>query len=173
MPDFSLQNRLKSFLHALRGAVTLIGTQHNARVHAVATVVVLVAGLWLKVSLIEWALLITAIALVWIAEALNTALEFLADEITRERRDRIKKAKDVAAFGVLVSALAAATLGVIVFLPYFVQLTKISSWTLTRAAVFRAVAANTPRSSKPAPSLCPPPNPRAHPSDNALPSPRD
>ena len=125
MPDFSIKKRLKSFTHALRGAVTIVATQHNAWLHAVATVAVLSAGFWLKVSLIEWGLLIMAIALVWIAEALNTALEFLADEITEERRDRIKKAKDVAAFGVLISALAAATLGVIVFLPHFFQLTKI------------------------------------------------
>jgi diacylglycerol kinase (ATP) len=127
MPDFSIKKRLKSFTHALRGAVTLVATQHNAWLHAVATVAVLSAGFWLKVSLIEWGLLIMAIALVWIAEALNTALEFLADEITEERRDRIKKAKDVAAFGVLISALAAATLGAIVFLPHFCRLMKVCS----------------------------------------------
>ena len=122
MPDFSIYQRLRSFTHALRGAGTLVGTQHNSWIHAVATVLVLGAGFWVRVSLTEWGLLIVAITLVWLAEALNTAIEFLADEITEERRDRIKKAKDVAAFGVLISALAAAMIGVIVFLPHLCDL---------------------------------------------------
>lgn len=58
------------------------------------------------------------LCLVWMAEALNTAIEFLADEVSQEWRARIGQAKDVAAFGVLVSALAAATIGLLVFVPH-------------------------------------------------------
>jgi diacylglycerol kinase len=56
---------------------------------------------------------------VWAAEALNTAVEFLADEVSLEHRERIGKAKDVAAFGVLATALAALAVGSLVFLPHF------------------------------------------------------
>ena len=118
MSAFSFRQRLQSFRHAIRGAGTLIRTQPNTWLHALATVLIIVAGFTVRISNIEWALISLAIALVWMAEALNTAIEFLADEITEERRERIKKAKDVAAFGVLVSALVAATIGLIVFLPY-------------------------------------------------------
>ncbi len=117
MDDFSLLHRLKSFSHAIRGAGTLLRTQHNAWLHALATVLVLIAGLWLRVSRAEWVFLAMAIALVWIAEAFNTAIEFLADEVTLEKRERIKYAKDIAAFGVLVSAMVALVIGGIVFLP--------------------------------------------------------
>ena len=63
-------------------------------------------------------LLVFAIALVWLAEAMNTAIDFLADEVSEEKRERIGKTKDIAAFGVLVSAVAAVIIGGIVFLPH-------------------------------------------------------
>jgi diacylglycerol kinase len=53
--------------------------------------------------------------MVWMAEALNTALEFLADEVSLEKRDRIGNAKDVAAGGVLITAMISITVAVIVF----------------------------------------------------------
>ncbi len=118
MSAFSFRQRLRSFRHAFHGAATLIRTQPNARLHALATALAIVAGVTLKIQKIEWALVSLAIALVWMAEALNTAIEFLADEITEERRARIKQAKDVAAFGVLIGALVAAAIGLIVFLPH-------------------------------------------------------
>lgn len=99
----------------------MVTTQHNAWVHLVATAITISLGIYFQVSAIEWVALVTAISLVWIAEALNTGIEFLADEVTRERKDRIKKAKDVAAFGVLASAIAALTIGALVFLPYLNQ----------------------------------------------------
>lgn len=83
-----------------------------------------IAGFSLGLSRTEWAPLTVAIALVWIAEALNTAIEFLADEISTEHRERIGKAKDVAAFGVLVAAMAAAVIGCLVFLPYLSNLAR-------------------------------------------------
>ena len=118
MSSFSIAGRIRSFGHAFRGAVALVSTQQNARIHAVATVAVCVAGGIFKVSAFEWGLLVIAIGQVWAAEALNTALEFLADEVSEEKRSRIGKAKDVAAFGVLVAAISSFIIGVIVFLPH-------------------------------------------------------
>jgi diacylglycerol kinase (ATP) len=103
--------------HALRGGATLLRTQPNARIHLVATLVVAVAGICWKISAGEWASLALAFGLVWAAEALNTGLEFLADEVSLERRERIKRAKDVGAFAVLVAALAAVGVGIAVFGP--------------------------------------------------------
>ncbi len=118
MPAFSIRRRLQSFVFAFRGARTLLLSQHNAWIHAVATVAVLIAGAGFRVSLRDWALLSFATGLVWIAEAFNTAIEFLADEVSEENRERIGKAKDVGAFGVLVSAIVSVVIGVLVFLPY-------------------------------------------------------
>jgi diacylglycerol kinase (ATP) len=118
MPAFSFKVRMQSFQYALAGGRMLLASQHNAWIHALATVVVLIGALVLRVSRLEWALLIVAISLVWAMEALNTAIELLADEISLEQRPRIGKAKDVAAFGVLAAAVAAALIGLLVFIPH-------------------------------------------------------
>jgi diacylglycerol kinase len=118
MSGFSIRWRIQSFTFAFQGAKALLCTQHNAWIHASATVAVLTGGVICRVSSREWALLVFAIALVWMAEALNTAIEFLADEVTEEKRGRIRKAKDVGAFAVLVSAVAAIVIGGLVFLPH-------------------------------------------------------
>ena len=109
---------LMSFRHAFCGLRTLVKTQRHARVHAVATVAVVVAGWWCGVSRAEWCALVLACAGVWAAEALNTALEFLADAVTREKHPLIGHAKDVAAGAVLVMAIAALIVGGVVFVPY-------------------------------------------------------
>ena len=119
MSSFSIAARIRSFRYAFAGARVLLSSQHNARIHAAATMAVCIAGALFRVSAQEWGLLAVAIGQVWTAEALNTAIEFLADEISEEKRSRIGKAKDVAAFGVLMAALSSAIIGGIVFLPRF------------------------------------------------------
>lgn len=99
----------------------MLRSEPHARLHAVATLVVVGAGVWLRLPVREWLLVALAIALVWTAEALNTAIERLADEVTRERREGIGRAKDMAAFGVLVAALGAATIGIGVFGPRILE----------------------------------------------------
>lgn len=115
---FSCKERARSFTFALAGGRVLLASQHNAWIHAVATVLVVVGAVMVRVSCLEWALLILAIALVWAMEALNTAIELLADEISQEQRQRIGKAKDVSAFGVLVAAMASVLIGLFVFIPH-------------------------------------------------------
>jgi len=118
MAKFSLLQRLRSFRYALRGIRVLVSTQHNAWIHILATLTVLAMGLGLGIARMDWALLTFAIGMVWVAEACNTALEFLADEVSLEHRERIGKAKDLAAGAVLFSALSAIVIGGLVFLPY-------------------------------------------------------
>jgi diacylglycerol kinase (ATP) len=114
---FSVAARVRSFGHAFAGVAALLTTQHNAWIHALATVAVLVAGVVLRVSALEWALLCLAIGLVWLAEGLNTALEALCDRVAPEPHPLVRRAKDVAAGGVLLAACAAAAAGLIIFLP--------------------------------------------------------
>jgi diacylglycerol kinase len=114
---FSWRARAESFRHAFRGVATLTATQHNARIHAAFTVAVVALGLLLGVSRLEWALLALAMGLVWAAEAVNTALEWLCDVASPEYHPLVKQAKDVAAAGVLLAACAAAVAGLLVLLP--------------------------------------------------------
>ena len=111
-----LSARIRSFGYAIKGIMTLVGTQPHARLHLLATVVVTGVGVYVHLRRWEWVAILPCIGLVWMAEALNTAVEFLADEVTLERRDRIGKAKDVAAGGVLIVAIISVAVAALVFL---------------------------------------------------------
>lgn len=118
--SFSWRSRGESFRHAFGGVRILLTTQHNARIHAGLTLAVLALGLLLGVSALEWAVLALAIGLVWCAEALNSALEWLCDVASPEYHPLVRRAKDVAAAGVLFAAVAAAAAGLLVFVPHLV-----------------------------------------------------
>ena len=117
---FSFSGRLRSGAHALRGIVEMLRSQHNAWVHAVATLCVLVAGIVFSVSALQWCLLVLVITTVWVAEGLNTAFEYLCDVASPDFHPLVKKSKDVAAGAVLLSALGAVAVGMIIFLPYLI-----------------------------------------------------
>ncbi|MFT5658326.1 MAG: diacylglycerol kinase, partial [Gammaproteobacteria bacterium] len=80
--NFSIAKRMQSFSHAFRGIGTLIETQHNAWIHLVVTITVVAISFLLELSGFEWVLIILAVTIVWLAEAMNTAIEFLSDTIT-------------------------------------------------------------------------------------------
>jgi diacylglycerol kinase (ATP) len=100
----------------------MIRCQHNAWIHAAATLVVLAAAFLFRVSAGDWCWIILAISIVWTAEALNTAFEFLADAAFPQFHPLVGDAKDVAAGAVLVTAIAAAVIGALVFWPYLARL---------------------------------------------------
>ena len=116
---FSLAARLKSFGYAFAGLRTLLTEQHNARIHLLATVLVVALAAWLQVSREDWLALLLAIALVWLAEAMNTALEYLCDAAVPQQDPLIARAKDVAAAGVLICSGVAVLVAILVFQPYF------------------------------------------------------
>jgi diacylglycerol kinase (ATP) len=115
---FSLGARLRSFLYAGRGLGTL-ATQHNAWIHAAATVLTVTLGLTLRLERLEWLALVFAMVLVWAAEALNTALELLCDVASPGFHPLVRRAKDVAASAVLICALGAVVVAALVFVPHF------------------------------------------------------
>ena len=115
---FQIMARVGGFRHAIRGILRMIHSQHNAWIHFVATILVVASGIVLRISGGDWCWIVVALSMVWIAEAFNTALEFLADAVSPEFHPLIRDAKDAAAGGVLVAAVAAAIIGSIVFWPH-------------------------------------------------------
>jgi diacylglycerol kinase (ATP) len=119
---FQFTGRVRSFRHAITGIARMLACQHNAWIHAAATLIVLAAGFLFRVSTADWCWIVLAISIVWTAEALNTAFEFLADAASPEFHPLVRDAKDVAAGAVLVTAIAAAVIGGIIFWPHLRQL---------------------------------------------------
>jgi diacylglycerol kinase (ATP) len=121
---FEFTGRIRSFAFAFIGIWTMLKTQHNAWIHACATVAVVAAGLFFGVSGGEWCRLVLAIVAVWTAEALNTAFEFLADVASPAFHPLVKHAKDVAAGAVLISAIGAVVIGLLVLGPHVLELIR-------------------------------------------------
>ncbi len=119
---FSWRKRARSFGYAFEGIRTLLKDEHNSRIHLCAIIAVIAAGAFLGLSPTEWCIVALCCGSVITAEAMNSAIEAIADLVSRERHPLIKKAKDVAAAGVLVSAIAAAAAGLIIFIPKIILL---------------------------------------------------
>ena len=116
---FDLRLVLRSFVFAFAGIATLLRTQRNAQVHVTITCAVIIAGFALQVSAGEWVALVLSIALVLALEAVNTAIEAVVDLVSPQPHPLAKRAKDVAAGAVLLSAIGTALVACIIFLPKF------------------------------------------------------
>ncbi len=114
---FSIKARRKSFEYAFSGIKDFIISEHNARLHFAATVVVIVIAILLKVNYTEAILLTIVTGLVWICELINTAIEKIMDFITLEKLPKIKFIKDIGAAAVLVAAFIALITGCLIFIP--------------------------------------------------------
>jgi diacylglycerol kinase (ATP) len=110
-------SRLASFRYAFAGWWYVLRTQRNAWIHAVVAVAVIAVSLWLGLDYRDWAILLLTIALVWVAEFVNTAVETLVDLLSPEIHPLAKAAKDIAAASVLIAALAAGVVGLLVLGP--------------------------------------------------------
>lgn len=113
----AVRARLASFGHAGRGLWLLLRREPNARIHLAVSVIVCAAALVLRLPSADWRWLVAAMALVWIAEALNTAVELLCDRVCAGFDPAIGRVKDAAAGAVLLAAIAAALIGLLTFLP--------------------------------------------------------
>ena len=113
---FSWRARGRSFRYAWAGIRRLVVDEHNSRLHLVAGACAVLLGAVVGLERWEWVAVVGCIAAVIAAEAFNSAIEAVADRFGPERHPLIGKAKDVAAAGVLVTAIGAAIIGAIIFL---------------------------------------------------------
>lgn len=122
--NFRLKNRLKSFRYAFNGIGDLLRYEHNARIHLVILMIVVITGLCLGITGYSWMAIMFVAGLVFVSECFNTAIEYISDEITGEPNENIRRAKDVAAAGVLISAIISVITGLVIFLPEVISLAK-------------------------------------------------
>ena len=132
MPSKFIRSRIQSFKYAFEGWWYVLQTQQNAWIHALASALAVLLSFWLQLSRVEWVLIILAIAMVWIAEFLNTAIESVVDLVTENHHPLAKASKDVGAAAVLIAALTAVLIGLIILgPPLWIKLSVLYT-TLTR-----------------------------------------
>jgi diacylglycerol kinase len=117
----TIERRLHSFAYAFEGWAHVLRTQPNAWVHSIISAVVIAMAFWLDLTRIEWAILILAMMVVWMAEFINTALEAVVDMASPEYHPLAKTAKDVAAATVLVGAIGSIVIGLLILGPLLWQ----------------------------------------------------
>lgn len=110
-----------SFKFAFRGIESSFLSERNMKIHYFVMFMVIIFGILFKITKIEWIICIILFGLVIAAEMINTAIESVVDLVTSENNILAGKAKDIAAGAVLVLAISSATIGLIIFIPYFVN----------------------------------------------------
>ena len=114
---FSFKARARSFQYALEGLKQFVTSEHNAWLHLVATIAVIVLSIATHISKMEWMALVIVIGFVWMAELFNTAIEKIMDFISVEEQPQIKIIKDLSAAAVLIAAIIALITGCFIFIP--------------------------------------------------------
>lgn len=119
---FQNKSLFSSFKYAIQGIISAIKSERNLRIDFLVMFIVLGLGILFKISVLEWIICIVLFSLVISAEIINTVIEIVVDMITLEKNPQAKLAKDLAAASVLIIAIAAAIVGIVIFLPKIVNL---------------------------------------------------
>ena len=125
MKDF-IQTRVLAFRYAFEGWWYLLRTQRNTWIHALFSLLAVVLGFWLDISRGDWVDIVLVIALVWLAEFINTALEAVVDLASPQQSRLAKVGKDVGAAAVLIAAGTSVIVGLLVLGPPLVG--KLNAW---------------------------------------------
>jgi diacylglycerol kinase len=118
----SIRRLLKSFKYALSGLKKVVVEEQNFRIHLLATLIVIILAIYFKINTWQVALLVIVIALVLILEIINSIMERLIDLLKPRIHQYVKDIKDMGAALVFVGALAALFIGLLIFLPYIINL---------------------------------------------------
>lgn len=119
------QSLKEAFKNAFNGMKFVFTTQRNAKIHLLITILVVLLGIFFKLSALQWTAIIFSIGIVWAFESVNTAIEQLTDLASPEYHILAKIAKDCAAASVLVASITAIAIGLVIFFPKFIIVFKI------------------------------------------------
>ena len=116
-----IRKHLRSYKYSIRGIRLAFGFELNMTIHLVAAIAVVVTNIVLKVSQTQWLITLMLIGMAWAAEIFNTAIERLADRVSKQQDPLIGQAKDLASGAVLIICLFAAVCAGIIYLPYLLR----------------------------------------------------
>lgn len=121
---YGLKRLSKSFIYATHGIISAYKTEQNLIVHTIALIINIVLMIVLKLNMIECALIVIAITIVFALEMVNTAIEYAIDMAMPQIHPLAKISKDVSSGAVLISAIGACVVGLIIYLPKIIELFK-------------------------------------------------
>ena len=116
---FSIAGRTRAFAYAIKGLAYAFRIGHAIWIQSAVAALIVLVGIYLHISASDWRWIILAITIVWTTEIMNTAVESVCDALHPDHHPVIGLAKDAAAGAVLMAAIGAATIGILVFWPYF------------------------------------------------------
>lgn len=116
-PKKEYKKLINSFKYAIEGFISSFKTERNMKIHVLATIVVILLGIYVKLNFVEWCVIAIAIAVVIAGELFNTAIETVVDMVSPEKNPKAKLAKDISAAAVLALAIGAAATGLLIFIP--------------------------------------------------------
>lgn len=116
-----IKEHLTSYRYAIRGILLAFRYERNMIFHLAAAIAVIVVNILLKVERTEWLITLILIGLAWMAEIFNTAIEKLADRVTKEQDPLIGQVKDLASGAVLIICCFAVVCAAIIYLPYLLR----------------------------------------------------
>jgi len=120
--DSFIRGRVRSFKYAFRGLWLLIKTEASIKSQLVLGILISILGLVMDLSVTEWLFQTLSIGLVLTAESLNTGIEKLCDFVNPDYDKRIGFIKDISAGAVAFAALFALIIGLIIYLPKFINI---------------------------------------------------
>ena len=112
-----MKKLINSFKYATEGIITSFKTEKNMKIHILIMLLVVLAGVLLKISKLEWIICIILFSIVIAGELFNTAIETVVDMVMPDKNEKAKIAKDVSAGAVLVLAIGATIIGLMIFIP--------------------------------------------------------
>ena len=113
-----IKKHLSSYQYSLKGIYLAFKFENNMMFHFIAAIVVIILNVILKINKVEWLITLILIGLAWMAEIFNSAIEKLADRVTKEQDLLIANAKDLASGAVLMICFFAVICAIIIYLPY-------------------------------------------------------
>lgn len=116
-PKKECKKLINSFKYAIEGIISSFKTERNMKIHILAMIIVIIAGIFYKINMIEWMMCVIAIVLVIAGELFNTAIETIVDMVSPQKNAKAKLVKDISAAAVLVLAIGALIIGLIIFIP--------------------------------------------------------
>ena len=117
-----MNKRIAAFKFAFEGVIDFFTNHYHPKIHLAFAIFAVTFAFILGFSAIEWCILLVCIGFVWVAEAMNTAIEYICNKITLQKDPEIKKVKDMAAGAVLMASCIVFIIGLLLFIPKIVHL---------------------------------------------------